>query len=90
MARHRRSRQRTSTKMRGGVDTPSMQELNLSDLNVSGQSNISEGSMDLEQQLFDNPDYSGNTTNDASIGQDQLLNFGNIEQVNPLKKEIIF
>jgi hypothetical protein len=80
----------TSIKMKGGVDTPSMQELNLSDLNVSGQSNISEGSMDLEQQSFDNPDYSGDTTldtNGLSIGQDQTLNFGDIDEINSIGEE---
>ena len=73
--RHRRNRtnRKYSMKMRGGVDTPSVlndsqmslpgQGLNLSDLNVTGQSEISDNSQPGQGfQNWENPDYSGNTS----------------------------
>lgn len=70
--RNRRNR-RYSLKMRGGVDTQSIlndsqnslpgQGLNMSDLNVTGQSQISNQSQPGEGfQNWENPDYSGNTS----------------------------
>jgi len=101
MTRHRRSCRITSVKMRGGVNTSQQEslppELNVSDLDISGQSNISEGGIDLQQQQqfanWQNPDYSGDTTIDT-IGDitsnTNDLSIGNIEQVNPIEGDDTF
>jgi hypothetical protein len=85
MARHKRyskrksqrRNRRYSRKMVGGVDTPPMPLLNISDLNVSGQSNISDQTNNSGNGLqnWENSGFSGDTTinsNDWSIGQQNL------------------
>jgi hypothetical protein len=104
MARHkqftkrRRSYRKTSRKMRGGLGTSNDesqdQSLHLSELNISGEPNISNNSNILNQATdWENSGFSGNTTinsNDWSIGQENLQqgqpqpDFGNIEEITPV------
>lgn len=81
--------------MRGGVDTPSIlndsqmslpgQGLNLSDLNVTGQSEISDNSQPGQGwQNWENPDYSGNTSFESyqSANSDQSQSFDSMPSLS--------
>lgn len=81
--------------MRGGVDTQSVlndsqfslpgQGLNMSDLNVTGQSEISDNSQPGQGfQNWENPDYSGNTTFDSyqSNNNNQSQSFDSMPSIS--------